>query len=138
MPPLPALPLVQAFYETKPPRYLIRDRDRVYGLRFQDQLKALEIEEVVIPPHSPWQSPYVGRVIGTLRRECLDHVIVLGENHLRRIVHQFLTYYHGTRTHLALDKDAPENRSVQPSENGSVIEIAQVRGLHHRYERRAA
>ena len=130
--------LVQAFYETKPPRYLIRDRDGVYGLRFQDQLKALEIEEVVIAPHSPWQSPYVERVIGTLRRECLDHVIVLGENHLRRIVHQFLAYYHGTRTHLALAKDAPENRSVQPSESGSVIEIPQAGGLHHRYERRAA
>jgi putative transposase len=130
--------LVQAFYERKPPRYLIRDRDGVYGLLFEDQLRALEIEQVVIAPRSPWQSPYVERVIGTLRRECLDHVIVLSENHLRRIVRQFLTYYHGTRTHLTLDKDAPEHRSVQVSETGTVIEIPQVGGLHHRYERRAA
>jgi len=107
-------------------------------LLFEDQLRALEIEQVVIAPRSPWQSPYVERVIGTLRRECLDHVIVLSENHLRRIVRQFLTYYHGTRTHLTLDKDAPEHRSVQVSETGTVIEIPQVGGLHHRYERRAA
>ena len=130
--------LVQAFYDQKPPRYLIRDRDGVYGSPFEDQLRALEIEEVIIAPRSPWQSPYVERVIGTLRRECLDHVVVLSESHLRRIVRQFLTYYHGTRTHLALDKDAPEHRSVQPSEIGTVIEIPQVGGLHHRYERRAA
>jgi len=130
--------LVQAFHDLKPPRYLIRDRDGMYGLIFGEQLRALEIEEVVIAPRSPWQSPCVERVIGTLRRECLDHVVILGEGHLRRIIRQFLTYYHGTRTHLALDKDAPERRSVQPSESGTVIEIPQVGGLHHRYERRAA
>ena len=98
--------LMQAFYDRKPPRYLIRDRDRAYGLQFEDQLRAIEIEEVVIAPRSPWQSPYVERVIGTLRRGCLDNVVVLSEGHLRRIVRQFLTYYHGTRTHLALHKDA--------------------------------
>jgi putative transposase len=130
--------LIQAFYDQKPPRYVIRDRDGVYGLQFENQLSALEIEEVVIAPHSPWQSPYVERVIGTLRRECLDHVVVLSEGHLRQIVRQFLTYYHGTRTHLALGKDAPEHRSVQPPEIGTVIEIPQVGGLHHRYERGAA
>jgi putative transposase len=130
--------LVQAFYDRKPPRYLILDRDGVYGLLFEDQLRALEIEEVAIAPRSPWQSPYVERIIGTLHRECLDHVVVLSESRLRRIVCQFLTCYHGTRTHLALNKDAPERRSVQPSESGTVIEIPQVGGLHHRYERRAA
>ena len=87
---------------------------------------------------SPWQTPYVERVIGTLRRECLDHVVVLGEAHLRRIVRRYVSYYHGARTHLALEKDAPEPRSVQPPEQGRVIEIPEVGGLHHRYERRAA
>ncbi len=130
--------LVQAFYDRESPRYLIRDRDGIYGSVFRDQVKALEIEEIVIAPRSPWQTPYVERVIGTLRRECLDHVLILGEAHLRRIIRQFLSYYHGARTHLALDKDAPETRAVQPPESGGVIEIPEVGGLHHRYERRAA
>jgi putative transposase len=130
--------LVQAFYDRKPARYLIRDRDGIYGLTFQDQVKALDIEEVVTAPRSPWQSPYVERVIGTLRRECLDHVIILGEAHLRRTIRSFLTYYHGARTHLALGKDAPVARAVQPPEQGHVVAISEVGGLHHRYERRAA
>ena len=107
-------------------------------MAFQDRVKALEIDEVVIAPHSPWQNPYAERVIGTLRRECLDHVVVLSESHLRRIMRRYLHYYHGARTHLALQKDAPEHRSVQPPERGKVIEIPEVGGLHHRYERRAA
>ena len=101
-------------------------------------MKGLDIEQVVIAPHSPWQNPYVERVIGTLRRECLDHVVLLGESHFSYIVRRFLSYYHGARTHLALDKDAPETRAVQPPERGKVIEIPEVGGLHHRYERRAA
>ena len=83
-------------------------------------------------------NPYAERVIGTLRRECLDHVVVLSETHLRRIVRRYVKYYHGARTHLALDKDAPEPRSVQPPDRGTVVEIPEVGGLHHRYERRAA
>jgi putative transposase len=130
--------LVQAFYDRKPPHYLIRDRDGIYGLAFRDQLKALDIEEIMIAPRSPWQSPYVERVIGTLRRECLDHVIVMGETHLRRIVRRYLNYYHGSRTHMALEKDSPKPRPVQPADMGSVIEIPEVAGLHHRYERHAA
>ena len=130
--------LVQAFYDRKSPRYLIRDRDGIYGLIFQDQVKALDIEEVVTAPRSPWQSPYVERVIGTLRRECLDHVVVLGDAHLRRIIRQFLSYYHGAKTHLAVDKDAPEPRAVQSSEWGKLIESQEVGGLRRRYERRAA
>jgi transposase InsO family protein len=130
--------LVQAFYDQKLPRYLIRDRDGIYGLTFQDQVKALDIEEVVSAPRSPWQSPYVERVIGTIRRECLDHVVVLGEGHLRRIIHSFLTYYHGARTHLTLEKDAPDPRAVQPPEQGHMVAISEVGGLHHRYERRSA
>jgi putative transposase len=77
-------------------------------------------------------------LIGSIRRECLDHVIVLGENHLRRILRSYIAYYHRTRTHLALSKDAPEPRAKQPPDLGLVIEIAEVGGLHHRYERRAA
>jgi transposase InsO family protein len=130
--------LVQAFYDRKPARYLIRDRDGIYGSTFQDQVKALDIEELVTAPRSPWQSPYVERVIGTLRRECLDHVIILGEAHLRRTIRSFLTYYPGARTHLALGKDAPVARAVQPPEQGHVVAISEVGGLHHRYQRRAA
>jgi transposase InsO family protein len=130
--------IVEAFCEGKSPRFMIRDRDGVYGLMFRERVKGLGIEEVVIAPRSPWQSPYVERVIGSVRRECLDHVVVLGEKHLRRIIKHYLSYYHGARTHLALDKDAPAPRSVQPAEKGIVMEIPEVGGLHHRYERRAA
>jgi transposase InsO family protein len=130
--------MVEACGDGKAQRFMIRDRDAVYGLTFRDRVKALGIEEVVIAPHSPWQSPYVERVIGTLRRECLDHVVVFGEAHLRRIVRSYVSYYHRARTHLALEKDAPEPRCVQPREEGRVIEISEVGGLHHRYERRAA
>jgi transposase InsO family protein len=130
--------MIEAFCDGESPRYLVRDRDSVYGSSFRDRVKVLDIEEVVTAPRSPWQSPYVERVIGTLRRECLDHVVVLGEAHLRRIVRRYISYYHEARTHLALEKDAPEPRSVQPPEEGRVIEISEVGGLHHRYERRAA
>jgi transposase InsO family protein len=130
--------LLEAFADGKLPRFLIRDRDAVYGSTFRERVKALGIEEVVIAPRSPWQSPYVERVIGTLRTECLDHVIVLGEPHLRRIVRCFVIYYHESRTHLALDKDAPERRPVHPPRQGRVMEISEVGELHHRYERRAA
>jgi len=130
--------MVEAIGDGPSPRYLIRDRDSVYGMGFRDRVKALDIEEVVITPQSPWQNPYAERLIGTLRRECLDHVLVLGEAHLRRIVRRYVNYYHGARTHLALDKDAPEPRPAQLPERGTVIEIPEVGGLHHRYERRAA
>ena len=130
--------MVEAFGDGKEPRFMVRDRDAVYAWTFRERVKALGIEEIVIAPHSPWQSPYVERVIGTLRRECLDHVIVLGEAHLRRIVRSYVRYYHGARTHWALEKDAPEPRIAQPPENGRVVEIPEVGGLHHRYERRAA
>jgi transposase InsO family protein len=96
------------------------------------------MEEVVIAPHSPWQNPCAERAIRTLRRECIDHAVVLGETHLRRIVRRYVKYYRGARTHLALDKDAPEPRSVQPPDRGAVIAIPEVGGLHHRYERCAA
>jgi transposase InsO family protein len=130
--------LVEAFGDGKLPRFLIRDRDSVYGSTFRERVKALGIEEVIIAPRSPWQSPYVERTIGTLRRECLNHVVVLGERHLRRIVKKYISYYLHSRCHLSLQKDAPVHRAVQPRQRGCVIEIPEVGGLHHRYERRAA
>lgn len=96
------------------------------------------IREVLTAPRSPWQNPYVERLIGTIRRECLDHVIVLHETGLRRVLKLYFEYYERTRTHLSLDKDAPIPRSVQPPELGKVVELPQVGGFHHRYERRAA
>ncbi len=95
------------------------------------------IKEVKTAPRSPWQSPYVERLIGTLRRDCLDHVVVLNENHLRRLVRGYLAYYHGFRTHLSLGKDTPEPRPVEPPDQGNIVEIPMVGGLHHRYARLA-
>jgi hypothetical protein len=94
--------------------------------------------EVLSGPSSPWQNPYAERLIGSIRRECLDHVIVLGERHLRRILTRYTAYYHGARTHLALAKDAPTPRRVQTATEGHVVAFPEVGGLHHRYERRAA
>ena len=121
------------------PRYLLRDRDGIYGARFRERMKNMGIREVLIAPRSPWQSPYVERVIGTLRRELLDHVIVLGEEHLRRLLRKYLhDYYHPCRTHLSLSKDPPAGREIEPPELGDVTESPVVGGLHHRYTRRAA
>ncbi|HEX9875920.1 MAG TPA: integrase core domain-containing protein [Gammaproteobacteria bacterium] len=120
------------------PRYLIRDRDGSYGTAFRSRLQAMGVEEVLIAPRSPWQNAYAERVIGSIRRECLDHVIVLNEGHLRQILQSYLNYYHGSRTHLSLSKDCPEPRRVQPPGPGRIIAFAQVGGLHHRYERLAA
>jgi len=96
------------------------------------------VEEVVTAPRCPWQNPYVERLIGSVRRECLGHVIVLSERHLRRILVSHLDYYHRSRTHLSLDKDTPEGRSVQPGGTGKIVAFPQVGGLHHRYERLVA
>ena len=96
------------------------------------------IEEVLTAPRSPWQSPFVERLIGSIRRECLNHVIVLNEKHLRRLLSSYFAYYHQSRTHLSLVMDCPEPRAVQPQELGGVIEIPEVGGFHHRYERRVA
>jgi transposase InsO family protein len=128
----------EAFPWQTTPRYLLRDRDGVYGSDFQDRVASLAIEEVVTAPRSPWQNPYVERVIGTIRRECLDHVIILDERHLRRILGSYLDYYHGSRTHLSLGKDTPDGRPVQPAGSGKVVSLPRVGGLHHRYERLAA
>jgi transposase InsO family protein len=119
-------------------RYLLRDRDSVYEGSFHERVQGMGVHEVLTAPRSPWQNAYLERLIGSIRRECLDHVIVINESSLRRILKSYFTYYGRSRTHLALDKDAPEPRAIQPPELGAVIELPQVGGLHHRYERRAA
>jgi putative transposase len=120
--------LVQAFPWDSAPRYLLRDRDGIFGSEFVQRVKALGIQEVLSAPRSPWQRAFVERVIGTIRRECLDHWIVLHETSLRRTLGLYFDYYHRSRT----------PRPVQPREMGRVVTIPQVGGLHHRYERRAA
>jgi transposase InsO family protein len=130
--------LRDAFPWDAAPRYLLRDRDRIFGDDFTKQVQDMGIKEVLSTPRAPWQRAYVERVIGTIRRECLDHLIVFNESSLCRHLKSFVTYYHQTRTHLGLDKDTPESRPVQPPDLGPVIAVPQVGGLHHRYERRAA
>src|SRR5450432_319188 len=130
--------IVEAFPEASAPRYLLRDRDRIYGATFRDRLAGMGLEEVLSAPRSPWQNPFVERLIGSVRRDCLDHVIVLGVRHLRRILASYFVYYHRSRTHLSLSKDAPAARAVMSPETGEVVELREVGGLHHRYERRAA
>jgi transposase InsO family protein len=104
----------------------------------RQRVEHMGIEEVVIAPRSPWQNPYVERLIGSIRRECLDHVIVLHERQLRWLLTSYASYYHAWRTHSALDTDAPVPRPVQPPELGPVQQVPEVGGLHHHYERRAA
>jgi len=130
--------LVEAFPEDVRMRYLLRDRDRIYGEYFRRRVRGIGLKEILTAPRSPWQNAYVERLIGSIRPECLDYVIVLSERHLRRVLQSYFGYYHRTRTHLSIGTDAPEAREIQPPKPGNVIEITEVGGLHHRYERRAA
>ena len=130
--------VTEAFPWDSAPRFLLRDRDSSYGVEFSKRVDAMGITEVLIAPQSPWQNPYVERVIGSIRRECLDHLIIFNERHLRRVLSSYEDYYHRTRTHISLGKDCPEPRPVHPPTHGKVIAIPQVGGLHHRYERLAA
>ena len=130
--------LREAFPFDQFPRYLLRDRDAIFGNDFRGQVRDMGIEEVLSTPGSPWQRAYVERVIGSIRRECLDHVIVFHESSLRRILASYFDYYHRSRTHLSLRKDSPESRPIQPPGIGPVVAVPQVGGLHHRYERRVA
>jgi Integrase core domain. len=129
--------IIEAFPEDTAPRSMIRDRDGIYGDQFRGRVEGIGIEEVLTAPRSPWQNPYAEHLVGSVRRECLDHVIVLGERHLHRILKSYFAYYHRSRTHLSLGKDAPDTREVSPS-MGEVGELPEVSGLHHRYERLAA
>lgn len=131
--------VTETFPYDEAPRYMIRDRNSIYGDVFRGRVKAMGIKEVLIAPRSPWQSPYVERLIGTLRRHLLDHVVVIDEKHLRRLLREYLDgYYHPARTHLSLGKDAPVPRPVQLPEMGAVVSFPVLGGLHHRYVRRAA
>ncbi len=130
--------LREAFPWDSAPRYLLRDRDRIFGHDFVEQVTAMGIKQVLSAPRSPWQRAYVERVIGTIRRECLDHTVVFNESSLSRHLQVFAGYYHRTRTHLALEKNGPDSRTVQLPSAGRIISIPEVGGLHHRYERRAA
>jgi transposase InsO family protein len=127
--------LREAFPYEHPVRYLIRDRDSIYGQEVQRCLRSLGIKEVIIAPRSPWQNPFVERLIGTLRRELLNHVIVFSERHLLRLLHAFRTYYHRFRGHQSLGGDAPHPRAVDPPNRGQVVADPMVGGLHHRYRR---
>jgi len=128
----------ESFPWEEAPRYVRRDRDAIYGRDFADMTGDMGIEEVLTAPRSPWQNPFLERLVGSIRRECLDHVIVWNERSLRRTLQSYFAYYQRSRTHLALGKDAPEPRALEPPERGRVVAIPLVGGLHHRYQRQAA
>jgi len=129
--------IVEAFPFEQASRFLLRDRDGIYGQDFRDRVEHMGIEEVLIAPRAPWQNPYVERLIGSIHRECLDHVIVLNEDHLRGILASYIEYYHGARAHLSLDRNSPIQRAVCPPEQGKVVAKAYLGGLHHCYTRAA-
>ena len=125
--------ITEAFPWTSTPAYLLRDNDCAYGHVFTSRVRAMGIRDRPISPRSPWQNGYAERLIGTLRRECLDQMVIFGEAHLRRILSAYAAYYNQTRTHLALQKDAPLHRAVQ--RYGTITAAPVLSGLHHRYAR---
>jgi transposase InsO family protein len=133
-----AQPLVDTFPDDTAPAYLLRDRDHVYGHAFRQRVKGMGIHEVLTAAHSPWPNPFVERLIGSVRRECLEHVLVLSERDLRRILTRYFAYYHRARPHLSLEKNAPDGRAIERPEMGRVVQVPEVGGLHHRYARQAA
>jgi len=128
----------EAFPWDSTPRFLLRDRDSIYGSAVRRTVQGIGLEEVLTAPRAPWQNPFAERLIGSLRREYLDHVIVWNERSLRRHLSRYLVHYHAFPTHLGLAKDAPISRPVQPLSADAIVEVAHVGGLHHHYERRAA
>jgi transposase InsO family protein len=125
--------ITEAFPWNDVPRYLIRDRDGIYSVAVTRRLRAMGIRDKPITAGSPWQNSFAERLIGTIRRECVDHIVVLGEAHLRRILREYARYYNTVRTHRSLDQDAPVSRSVQRI--GRIVSHALVGGLHHQYAR---
>jgi len=125
--------LTEAFPFDTTPRYLIRDGDGCYGRQVQQRIRSLGMKEVITAPASPWQNPYVERVIGSLRRELLDHVAVLNGKHLKRLLSAYLDYYHPWRTHRSLAGDTPDHRPVRPAKPAQVVDFPAVHGLHHYY-----
>ena len=134
---LTAQQLVEAFPFDPPPRYLPCDRDAIYSEHFRRRVKSLGVEEVITAPRSPWQNPYGERLIGSIRRECLIHMIVLNEAHLRGLLQQYFTYYHEARTHLSLVKQCPRHRAVESPDRGRVVAFPHIGGLHYQYRRAA-
>ena len=125
--------LTEAYGWKETPRYLIRDRDCVYGEAFVRRVGAMGIRDRPISARSPWQNGYAERLIGSIRRDCLDHVVVLGEQHLRHLLKSYQDYYNEVRTHLSLNKDPPIARAVQ--QVGRVRSVPILGGLHHQYVR---
>jgi transposase InsO family protein len=125
--------ITDAFPWDEAPRYLIRDRDRIYGSVVTRRLRAMGIRDKPTAPASPWQNGFAERLIDSIRRECLDHIIVLGEMHLRRVLRSYADYYNSVRTHQSLNKDAPVSRPVQRT--GVIGSRAILGGLHHHYVR---
>jgi transposase InsO family protein len=130
--------LVNAFPFEMAPKFLLRDRDSIYGTEFMRRVAGLGMHEKLITPRSPWQNPYVERLIGTLRRECLDHVIIFNDRQLERVLREYVEYYHAHRTHRALEHDCPLPRPIEAPGQGKIVELPWVGGLHHRYTRQAA
>ena len=128
--------VVEAFPWDTGPKYLMRDRDSIFGVFFRKRVKNMGIKEVISTPQSPWQNPFVERVIGSIRRECTDHVIVLNQDHLKSVLCSYFDYYHSDRTHLSLDKGSPGGRLIQhrPASKCKIIDLPRVGGLHHRYD----
>jgi transposase InsO family protein len=125
--------VTEAFPWNEAPRHLIRDRDAVYGSAFKRRISAMGIRDRPIAPRSPWQNPYAERLIGSIRRECLDHVVVMGAPHLRRTLQAYAAYYNRARTHRSLSKDCPIHRPIQAI--GAIVSVPILGGLHHQYAR---
>jgi putative transposase len=129
--------IVEAFPYEEPPRYLLRDRDSIYGAVFRRRVWGMGIGEVVTAYRSPWQNAYAERVIGSIRRDCLDHMIIFSEDHLRRLLAEYVRYYNESRTHMSLGGNSPIPRKVEPPSKGDVVAVPYLGGLHHRYARAA-
>jgi transposase InsO family protein len=135
--PWTARQIVEAFPYDSAPRHLLRDRDRIYGSYFANRVRGMGIEEVFIAPRSPWQNPFIERLIGSIRRECLDHILVISEAHLRRVLREYSANYHDSRPHQSLDGNAPHPREIEPPSQGRIVAEPRVGGLQHRYRRAA-
>jgi transposase InsO family protein len=127
--------IVEAFPDDSAPRFLLRDRDAIYGAEFARRVKGLGIREVLTAPRAPWQNPFVERAIGSIRRECLNHVVILSEAHLRRLLCAYRVYDNTARPHQAREQNSPRPRPVHSSALGRVVAIPPVAGFHHLYQR---
>ena len=129
--------LTEAFPFEEAPRFIIRDRDGIYGHVVRNRIASLGIKEILTAPRSPWQNGYAERLFGSIRRECLDHIIVISESHLNRVLSEYFEYYHSDRPHQSLEGNAPMHRAVEPPEQGKIVAKPVLGGLHHRYRRAA-